>query len=173
MGVFSRCLRALRPQRNDTDHLSTDVSCDWRHPDARRGAQPDGCHHAQGQACARTCLRTTLDAYLETVIKHDPAPAPLMIGSKGTPMCNPGCTTTIFAERLLGVATARVQHTTRFGVVVPLVGMPWEDALRHACCPASRWTSAPTLSCGASNAADTMVVWLYPLIGVQPCALKP
>src|SRR5205085_9951399 len=31
---------------------------------------------------------------------------------------NPRCTMTIFAERLLGVAAARVQQTTRFGVVV-------------------------------------------------------
>src|SRR5205085_8622115 len=35
---------------------------------------------------------------------------------------NTGCTTSIFAERLLGVAAARVQQTIRFGAVVHLVG---------------------------------------------------
>src|SRR3954454_19098700 len=40
--------------------------------------------HAQGPACDRACLRTTLDAYLNAVIKHDPAAAPLMIGFRQT-----------------------------------------------------------------------------------------
>ena len=40
--------------------------------------------HAQGPACDRACLRTTLDAYLDAVIKHDPAAAPLMIGFRQT-----------------------------------------------------------------------------------------
>jgi hypothetical protein len=35
-------------------------------------------------ACDRTCLRTTLDAYLNAVVKHDPASAPLMIGFRQT-----------------------------------------------------------------------------------------
>src|SRR5438105_14297082 len=39
---------------------------------------------AQGLACDRACLRTTLDAYLNAVIKHDPAAAPLMIGFRQT-----------------------------------------------------------------------------------------
>ena len=34
--------------------------------------------------CDRACLRTTLDAYLNAVIKHDPAAAPLMIGFRQT-----------------------------------------------------------------------------------------
>lgn len=34
--------------------------------------------------CDRTCLRTALDAYLNAVIKHDPAAAPLMIGFRQT-----------------------------------------------------------------------------------------
>src|SRR6188472_2230381 len=36
------------------------------------------------EACDRACLRTTLDAYLNAVIKHDPAAAPLMIGFRQT-----------------------------------------------------------------------------------------
>ena len=39
---------------------------------------------AAGQPCDRTCLRTTLDAYLNAVVKHDPATAPLMIGFRQT-----------------------------------------------------------------------------------------
>ena len=35
-------------------------------------------------ACDRACLRTTLDAYLNAVVKHDPAAAPLMIGFRQT-----------------------------------------------------------------------------------------
>jgi hypothetical protein len=34
--------------------------------------------------CDRACLRTTLDAYLDAVIKHDPSAAPLMIGFRQT-----------------------------------------------------------------------------------------
>ena len=34
--------------------------------------------------CDRSCLRTALDAYLNAVIKHDPAAAPLMIGFRQT-----------------------------------------------------------------------------------------
>ena len=34
--------------------------------------------------CDRACLRTALDAYLNAVIKHDPAAAPLMIGFRQT-----------------------------------------------------------------------------------------
>jgi hypothetical protein len=34
--------------------------------------------------CDRACLRTTLDAYLNAVIKHDPAAAPLMVGFRQT-----------------------------------------------------------------------------------------
>ena len=103
-----------------------------------------------------------LNVYLETVIKHDPAPAPLMIGSKGHTYVQSRLHDHDLCRTISGVATARVQHTTRFGVVVPLVGMPWEDALRHACCPASRWTSAPTLSCGASKTRRTR--WSYGFI---------
>jgi len=39
---------------------------------------------AAGMPCDRACLRTTLDAYLNAVIKHDPAAAPLMIGFRQT-----------------------------------------------------------------------------------------
>ena len=39
---------------------------------------------AAGQPCDRACLRTTLDAYLNAVVKHDPAAAPLMIGFRQT-----------------------------------------------------------------------------------------
>jgi hypothetical protein len=39
---------------------------------------------AAASPCDRACLRTTLDAYLNAVIKHDPAAAPLMIGFRQT-----------------------------------------------------------------------------------------
>jgi hypothetical protein len=39
---------------------------------------------AAGSPCDRACLRTTLDAYLNAVVKHDPATAPLMIGFRQT-----------------------------------------------------------------------------------------
>ena len=39
---------------------------------------------AAGQACDRGCLRAALDSYLNAVIKHDPAAAPLMIGFRQT-----------------------------------------------------------------------------------------
>jgi len=39
---------------------------------------------AAGSACDRACLRTTLDAYLNAVVKHDPAAAPLAIGFRQT-----------------------------------------------------------------------------------------
>jgi hypothetical protein len=39
---------------------------------------------AAGLPCDRACLRTALDAYLNAVIKHDPAAAPLMIGFRQT-----------------------------------------------------------------------------------------
>src|SRR5438874_145429 len=39
---------------------------------------------AAGQACDRACLRPTLDAYLNAVVKHDPAAAPLMVGFRQT-----------------------------------------------------------------------------------------
>jgi len=45
---------------------------------------PTPVAHAQGLTCDRACLRTTLDAYLDAVIKHDPAAAPLMIGFRQT-----------------------------------------------------------------------------------------
>src|SRR5829696_711543 len=38
---------------------------------------------AQG-ACDRACLRTMLDQYLNAVIKHDPAAAPLVVGFRQT-----------------------------------------------------------------------------------------
>ncbi len=40
--------------------------------------------YAAGQPCDRACLKTTLDAYLNAVIRHDPAAAPLMIGFRQT-----------------------------------------------------------------------------------------
>src|SRR5258708_12252401 len=40
--------------------------------------------HAAGPGCDRVCLRTALDAYLNAVIKHDPAAAPLMAGFRQT-----------------------------------------------------------------------------------------
>src|SRR5688500_17113698 len=36
------------------------------------------------QACDRACLRTMLDQYLNAVIKHDPAAAPLAVGFRQT-----------------------------------------------------------------------------------------
>jgi len=39
---------------------------------------------AAGANCDRACLRTVLDQYLNAVIKHDPAAAPLMIGFRQT-----------------------------------------------------------------------------------------
>ncbi len=39
--------------------------------------------HAQA-ACDRACLRTMLDQYLNAVIKHDPAAAPLVVGFRQT-----------------------------------------------------------------------------------------
>jgi hypothetical protein len=40
--------------------------------------------NAASAVCDRACLRTTLDAYLSAVVKHDPAAAPLMIGFRQT-----------------------------------------------------------------------------------------
>jgi hypothetical protein len=40
--------------------------------------------YAAGTTCDRACLRTLLDQYLNAVIKHDPAAAPLMIGFRQT-----------------------------------------------------------------------------------------
>src|SRR6476620_2810323 len=34
--------------------------------------------------CDRACLKTTLDQYLNAVVKHDPSAAPLMIGFRQT-----------------------------------------------------------------------------------------
>src|SRR5437016_8571841 len=34
--------------------------------------------------CDRACLKTTLDQYLNAVIKHDPAAAPLFVGFRQT-----------------------------------------------------------------------------------------
>ena len=39
---------------------------------------------AAGQPCDRACLRTTMDAYLNAVVKHDPAGAPLAVGFRQT-----------------------------------------------------------------------------------------
>ena len=36
------------------------------------------------EACDRACLRTMLDQYLNAVIKHDPAAAPLVVGFRQT-----------------------------------------------------------------------------------------
>ncbi len=33
-----------------------------------------------GQTCDRACLKTTLDQYLNAVVKHDPKAAPLFAG---------------------------------------------------------------------------------------------
>ena len=44
-----------------------------------------GAAQAQSQAaCDRTCLRTTLDQYLNAVIAHDPSKAPLLLGMRQT-----------------------------------------------------------------------------------------
>jgi hypothetical protein len=40
--------------------------------------------NAFGQNCDRACLKTTLDQYLNAVIKHDPSAAPLFIGFRQT-----------------------------------------------------------------------------------------
>jgi hypothetical protein len=34
--------------------------------------------------CDRACLRTMLDQYLNAVVKHDPAAAPLVVGFRQT-----------------------------------------------------------------------------------------
>src|ERR1700687_3840352 len=34
--------------------------------------------------CARACLRTALDQYLDAVVKHDPSAAPLFVGFRQT-----------------------------------------------------------------------------------------
>src|SRR4051812_3088805 len=44
-----------------------------------------GAQRASAQAvCDRACLRTTLDQYLDAVIKHDPKAAPLAVGFRQT-----------------------------------------------------------------------------------------
>src|SRR6187549_164750 len=44
-----------------------------------------GAGTASAQAnCDRACLRTMLDQYLNAVVKHDPAAAPLMVGFRQT-----------------------------------------------------------------------------------------
>ena len=46
---------------------------------------PGGTASASAQeACDRACLRTMLDQYLNAVIKHDPAAAPLVVGFRQT-----------------------------------------------------------------------------------------
>src|SRR6478752_4070425 len=39
---------------------------------------------ASAQTCDRACLKTTLDQYLQAVIKHDPAAVPLSLGFRQT-----------------------------------------------------------------------------------------
>src|SRR5262245_32892679 len=39
---------------------------------------------AASNDCDRACLKTTLDQYLNAVIKHDPAVAPLFVGFRQT-----------------------------------------------------------------------------------------
>jgi hypothetical protein len=41
-------------------------------------------HVSAQQACDRACLRTMLDQYLNAVVKHDPAAAPLVVGFRQT-----------------------------------------------------------------------------------------
>ncbi len=44
-----------------------------------------GCVNALGATdCDRACLKTTLDQYLNAVVKHDPSAAPLLIGFRQT-----------------------------------------------------------------------------------------
>src|SRR5438045_2892821 len=44
-----------------------------------------GAGHASAQtACDRACLRTTLDQYLNAVVKHDPKAATLAVGFRQT-----------------------------------------------------------------------------------------
>jgi hypothetical protein len=43
-----------------------------------------GAARAEAQACDRNCLRTMLDRYLDAVIKHDPAAAPIVVGFRQT-----------------------------------------------------------------------------------------
>src|SRR5690349_24923566 len=48
---------------------------------------------AAGSDCDRACLKTTLDQYLNAVIKHDPSAAPLFVGYRQTEnavVVNPG-----------------------------------------------------------------------------------
>src|SRR5665213_2436574 len=39
---------------------------------------------AYGASCARACLKTTLDRYLNDVVQHNPAAAPLSVGFRQT-----------------------------------------------------------------------------------------
>src|SRR5690606_7738802 len=39
---------------------------------------------AYGASCDRACLRTTLDQYLQALVKHDPSAAPLSAGFRQT-----------------------------------------------------------------------------------------
>ena len=39
---------------------------------------------ASAQTCDRACLKTTLDQYLNAVVKHDPKAAPLFEGFRQT-----------------------------------------------------------------------------------------
>src|SRR5690348_628109 len=40
--------------------------------------------HAAANDCDRTCLKGALDQYLNAVVKHDPAAAPLFVGFRQT-----------------------------------------------------------------------------------------
>ena len=48
------------------------------------GASVGSSAAAAGPPCDRACLRAALDSYLNAVVKHDPAAAPLMIGFRQT-----------------------------------------------------------------------------------------
>jgi hypothetical protein len=43
-----------------------------------------GSAHAAANDCDRACLKNTLDQYLNAVVKHDPAAAPLLVGFRQT-----------------------------------------------------------------------------------------
>ena len=43
-----------------------------------------GIASAYGAACDRTCLKTTLDQYLNAVVQHNPTAAPLSVGFRQT-----------------------------------------------------------------------------------------
>ena len=80
---------------------------------------------ASAQTCDRACLKTTLDQYLNAVVKHDTSAAPLFVGFRQTDngvVVRPGTGTwqsiTALACNLLGDGLLRAVDATASRVVV-------------------------------------------------------